>query len=246
MKRYETATGATYASSMMRTVLVVASTAGGDTSLDGALGERGLRQIAVNDLASALRLATETPVDALAILNRIEGSSPTDLVRRVRAARALSSLPVLVVGEVGDEIERTVAYELGADDVLAPGASTREVALRLEVVLRRVHRPRTAVTGWESFGGIELDRTEQRVRVGGIDCDLVPSCYALLLALLNPPGAVHTRATLLQTLHRRSDDSGSRWIDARVARLREALGPAGGQVETVRGEGYRLRTHVET
>jgi DNA-binding response OmpR family regulator len=137
-----------------------------------------------------------------------------------------------------------VALELGADEYLPKAATGRELLLRVNALARRARPLPPVGDPREQYGLLELDRTGFRVWVDGQPRDLTAGEFRLLVALATPAGTVHPRVRLREALEPGERSEGDRFIDARVARLRERLGDAGSQIVTVRGVGYRLDTRV--
>lgn len=180
--------------------------------------------------------------ELVVIAGRLLDARAMQLLTQLRADPVTADLAVLVLGEEGDEVERMVALELGADEYLPSAANTRELVLRVNALLRRA-RPSPAPAGpRERYGLLEIDRAAFRAWVDGQPCELSAAEFRLLVALATPAGSAHHRAKLRDALDVGERTEGDRFIDARVARLRERLGLAGAQIATVRGVGYRLDT----
>lgn len=208
------------------------------------LGIEGYAAMPVSTLDDAMVHLGRGGVAGVVICGRLDDAQANDLLRRVRADAIVGGVAVIAIGEHGDDIERIVALELGADEYLPPTVLQRELFLRLRAVLRRC-RPAPLLSGSrERIGRIEIERSEHRAWVDSRACDLTAAEFRLLVALATPAGVVHSRERLHRFLEPGERSSGDRWIDARVARLRDRLGAASGQVETVRGIGYRLHVQV--
>ncbi len=227
---------------MQESILLAGSDVDPVQEVDQALREQGHVPLTVRRLADVLEHARRRTAAAVVICGRLDDARANDLLTRLRTGAATATFPVLVVGEAGDEVERLVALELGADDYLARPLNRRELGLRVAALLRRVRAPAPSELARERYGLIELERNEHRAWVSGQTCDLSPAEFRVLVALASPAGTVHARERLRDVLEVGERSRGDRFIDARVARLRERLGPAGAQVETVRGVGYRLDT----
>jgi two-component system phosphate regulon response regulator PhoB len=165
----------------------------------------------------------------------------TEVCRKLKSE--LPGLRVMMLTARGEEIDRVVGFELGADDYVVKPFSVRELMLRVGAVLRRgVTEPpeeKALVVGRLSF-----DRPRHRVVVDGKEVPLTALEFKLLGTLLSRRGRVQTRERLLEDVWEMSPDLTTRTVDTHVKRLREKLGGAGDYVETVRGVGYRFTETV--
>ena len=165
-----------------------------------------------------------------------------DVCRRIRAT---SDVPIIVVSARGEEIDRVLGLELGADDYLTKPFSVRELVARIRAILRRTTTEPTAAPtsddpGAQRIGALEIDRRTHRVRMDETDLDLTPKEFALLALLAEDPGALRTRAEILDQVWDPNWYGPTKTLDVHVASLRKKLGdPA--WIETVRGVGFRLR-----
>ena len=156
-----------------------------------------------------------------------------------RSIRARSQVPIIIVSARGDEPDRVVGLELGADDYVVKPFGLRELIARIRAVTRR---GKTApADGTVQIGELEVDPRARRVRLGGRELDLTPKEFDVLAMLARDPGAVVSRRSLLDEVWETSWYGSTKTIDVHVAALRRKLGDAG-WIETVRGVGFRLRT----
>ena len=156
-----------------------------------------------------------------------------------RSIRARSDVPIIIVTARGEEPDRVVGLELGADDYVVKPFGLRELIARIRAVTRR---GRTApADGPVQVGELEVDPRARRVRLSGRELDLTPKEFDVLAMLARDPGAVVSRRRLLDEVWETSWYGSTRTIDVHVAALRRKLGDAG-WIETVRGVGFRLRT----
>lgn len=156
-----------------------------------------------------------------------------------RRLRERSRVPVIIVTARGEEVDRVVGLELGADDYVVKPYGLRELIARIRAVLRRAEPP--AADGAMRIGGLEVDMRARKAVLDGRPLALTPRELDLLALLASDPGAAVSRERIYEEVW------GSRWygspkvIDVHVAALRKKLGDPG-WVETVRGVGFRLRT----
>ena len=156
-----------------------------------------------------------------------------------RLLRERSDVPIIVVTARGEESDRVVGLELGADDYVVKPFGLRELIARIRAVTRR-GRTTARGDGAIRVGELEVDPRSRRVRVSGYEVDLTPKEFDLLAALARDPGTVVSRKRLLDEVWETSWYGSSKTIDVHVASLRRKLGDAG-WIETVRGVGFRLR-----
>jgi two-component system phosphate regulon response regulator PhoB len=167
--------------------------------------------------------------------------SGIEICRRVKSTPATKDIPIVMVTAKGDEVDRVVGFELGADDYIVKPYSIRELLLRVEAVLRRTAPAPTGVTrGVMVFGKLRVDRDAHRVWVDDREVTLTALELRLLSTLLERRGRVQSRPALLDDVWGMSGDVTTRTVDTHVKRLREKLGGAGAYIETVRGVGYRF------
>ncbi|AKU92072.1 winged helix-turn-helix domain-containing protein [Vulgatibacter incomptus] len=163
----------------------------------------------------------------------------TELCRRVKGDPSTAATRVVMLTARGEEIDRVVGFELGADDYVSKPFSLRELVLRVNAVLRR-GQPAAKEDSAVVVGPLTVDLPRHRVTVSGEEAALTALEFRLLWTLLSRKGRVQTRERLLEDVWEMSPDVTTRTVDTHVKRLREKLGAAGALVETVRGVGYRF------
>jgi two-component system phosphate regulon response regulator PhoB len=141
----------------------------------------------------------------------------------------------------GDEIDRVVGFEVGADDYIVKPFSMREVSLRIKAVMRRFeHEAPAPISELLSVGDIVIDKQRHVVTSAGSDIDLTSTEYKLLLYLAEKKGCVYSREQLLQRVWSYNNAGDTRTVDTHVTRLRGKLGLPGDIIKTVRGFGYKI------
>jgi two-component system phosphate regulon response regulator PhoB len=140
----------------------------------------------------------------------------------------------------GEEVDRIVGLELGADDYISKPFSPREVVLRIKAVLRRLQQDEGTNERLE-VGAIQLDVAGHQLRVRGKEASLTATEFRLLRLLMERVGRVQTRGQLLSDVWGYAEDIDSRTVDTHIRRVRRKLGPEAERIETVIGVGYRLR-----
>jgi two-component system phosphate regulon response regulator PhoB len=190
----------------------------------------------------ALRQAARSPVPDLVLLDlMLPDISGTEVCRQIRAAKATANVPVIMLTAKGEEIDRVVGFEVGADDYVVKPFSVRELTLRVKAILRRGKQP-ASESDQVVFGIIEMDKTGHRVFVGGEEVVLTALEFKLLTTFMERKGRVQTREILLTDVWDIHADVTTRTVDTHIKRLREKLGRAGSYIETIRGVGYRFRS----
>jgi two-component system phosphate regulon response regulator OmpR len=166
----------------------------------------------------------------------------TDGLALTREVRAASNVPILMLSARGEEIDRVVGLEVGADDYLAKPFSPRELLARLRALLRR-SQPAAVAPAPKSlaFGPFRLDPDAHRLLRNGVEVELSTADFELLKVFVERPGRVLSRDVLLDLLKGYERDPFDRTVDNRVARLRRRIEPDPANpvfIRTVRGEGY--------
>jgi two-component system phosphate regulon response regulator PhoB len=186
-------------------------------------------------------MAAERP-DLVILDLMLPGKSGYEVLAEMRRRSELEQLPVVVLTARRDEADRVKGLELGADDYVTKPFSPRELVLRVSAVLRRAQAPAVAGASRTLQGGpITVDLNATSVIVDGLQLDLTPTEYKLLVTLLERRGRVQSRKQLLQTAWEINAQIETRTVDMHVQRLRNKLGPHGDLIETVRGFGYRFK-----
>lgn len=207
---------------------------------DGLL-RQGFVVSLVNTGAAALADASDHDVVLLDL-----GLPDLDGKEVCRQLRAVSDVPIVVITARGDEIDRVVLLELGADDYVVKPFGFRELVARIGAVTRRAGAARSAAAppsdadpGGDGLGPLSIDRRTRRVRLHGVEVPLTPKEFDLLAVLAEDPGAVVTRDELIDRVWDPHWFGPTKTLDVHVAALRRKLGDPR-WLATVRGVGYRL------
>jgi DNA-binding response OmpR family regulator len=223
----------------MTTVLVVEDEIEIARVVRDYLRNAGFEVIVVGDGGSAVASVRSAKPDLLVLDLGLPGRDGLDVAREIRR---WSDTPIVMLTARGDETDRIVGLEIGADDYVVKPFSPKELVARVRAVLRR---SRTAARGDEVVraGDVEIDTAKMRVSVAGTQVDLTPTEFQLLATLAREPGRVFTRAQLLDAVHGVAIESYERAIDAHVKNIRRKIEPEPGSpryVVTVHGVGYRF------
>jgi DNA-binding response OmpR family regulator len=203
------------------------------------LEHAGFRVATAADGRGALRAVARERPDLIVLDLRLPDMDGLDVTRSVRQS---SVVPIIMLTARGEETDKLVGLELGADDYMTKPFSPKELVARVRAVLRRGTQ---AQTGGETLriGDLVIDRGRLRATVAGRPVDLTATEFQLLAALARSPGRVFTRAQLLDLLHGVTLEAYERAIDAHVKNIRRKLEPDPRQprfVLTVYGAGYKL------
>ena len=205
------------------------------------LRQAGFETIAAYDGEQALAAVRHRLPDLVLLDLMLPDLPGTEICRNLKSNPRTKSVPVIMLTARGEEVDRVVGFELGADDFVTKPFSVRELVLRVKAVLRRGagaasegDRPR------EQVGPVRIDPTAHRAFVEGKEVELTALEFKLLSTFMSRLGRVQTREMLLQDVWELSADLQTRTVDTHVKRLREKLGEGRDLIETVRGVGYRM------
>lgn len=215
-------------------VLIVEDDAAIAEPLAESLAAEGFEPTVVSSGREAVEHAPRSDVVLLDLgLPDLDG---IDVCRHIRAA---SSVPVIVVSARGDEIDRVLLLELGADDYVVKPFGARELVARIRAVLRRAERPVGDEGDAVGAGGVRIDLRARRVVLDGAELDLTPKEFDLLAFLAADPGRAFTRQEILETIWDPHWYGPTKTLDVHVASLRRKLGDPR-WIETVRAVGFRF------
>ncbi|MCK4519035.1 MAG: response regulator transcription factor, partial [Candidatus Omnitrophica bacterium] len=150
-----------------------------------------------------------------------------------------SAVPVMMLTAKGEEVDRIVGFELGADDYVVKPFSPRELVLRVKAVLKR-KVTLEARNDLLSAGKLVVDIARHKVTVDKKEIELTPMEFKLVVTLIEERGRAQSRDKLLNDVWDIAADVTTRTVDTHIKRLRQKLGKAGNLIETVRGLGYRF------
>ena len=229
---------------MSSTILVVEDERDLVGTLEYNLQRDGFQTKAALTGASALEAAAENPPPDLVLLDlMLPDMSGIEVCRKLKMDERMRHVPVIMLTAKGEEIDRVVGFEVGADDYVVKPFSPRELVLRIEAILRRVSSPgEEAAPQNITIGDLIIDVPGHRVEVEGEELVLTALEFRLLLDLAKRRGRVQSRDALLERVWGYSPGIETRTVDTHVKRLREKLGAAASYIETVRGVGYRMRS----
>ncbi|MBN1962912.1 MAG: response regulator transcription factor [Deltaproteobacteria bacterium] len=195
--------------------------------------------------AQGIEIATQEPVPDLILLDiMLPDIAGTEVCRRLRSLENTKYIPIVMATAKGEEIDRVVGFELGADDYVTKPYSIRELILRLRVLLRRkqfsiVNGPRI------TLGRLRVDVQGHRVWIDEQETIFTTLEFKLLWKLIERRGRVQSRETLLTDVWGINAEVTTRTVDTHIMRVRHKLGVVQEYIETLRGVGYRFREQIE-
>jgi len=227
----------------MKTILVVEDEIKIARLVRDYLEHAGFEVVVAGDGESAVASARGRKPDLVVLDLGLPGRDGLEVTRELRRT---SNVPIVMLTARGEEADRIVGLEVGADDYVVKPFSPKELVARVRAVLRR-----TASSGSGGVSGpevlraadVEVDLQRIRVRVGERAVDLTPTEFQLLATFVREPGRVFTRSQLLDAVHGVAFESYERAIDAHVKNIRRKIEPTPGRpryVLTVHGVGYRF------
>jgi two-component system phosphate regulon response regulator PhoB len=203
------------------------------------LRQSGYTVVAATRGREALAKLEESP--ALVVLDlMLPDMSGIEVCKAIKHDPRTAHVPVLILTARGEEIDRVVGFEVGADDYIVKPFSMRELLLRVGAILRRAGATPAKAQGIIEIGDLKIDAEAHRVWTAGHEVELTALEFRLLMTFYERRERVQTRARLLDDVWGVSPDMVTRTVDTHVKRLREKLGHSGELIETVRGVGYRL------
>ena len=223
---------------MMARILVVEDDPETAGMIVARLAKAGHTIVSLGDGRDAFRRACDERFDIITMDRMMPGMDGIELVTRLRAAQVTA--PVLMISAMGDVDERIEGLRAGGDDYLVKPFSVDEMAVRVEVLLRReTERP---ADGMITVGAIEIDLINRKVWVGGESVALLQKEFRLLEFLARHEGEVVGRRMIFEQVWGGFFDPGVNLINVHMGKLRRKLERPGhpSPIETVKGEGYRL------
>jgi two-component system OmpR family response regulator len=229
-------------------VLIVDDDEGLKQQIASYLENNGYRVETARDAPTMDHALAQSAFDVVILDLMMPGEDGLSICRRLSAQ---NDIAIIIMSAMGEEVDRIVGLELGADDYLPKPSNPRELLARIRAVLRRrppggaESAPRQART--YNFAGYQLDPARRRLKApSGLIVLLTRGELSLLISLLDRAGEVLTRDQLLDTARVEDADVFDRAIDVQISRLRRKLGEGDRQdiIRTVRGVGYRLTAPV--
>jgi len=224
---------------MSSAILIVEDERDLASAMDHALTREGFRVGTSDSGAAALARIFEDPPDLVLLDLTLPDISGIEVCKLIRGSPATRDLPVVMISARVEEIDRVVGFEVGADDYITKPFSLRELVLRVRAVLRRREPARTAGDRVRC-GRLSVDDSGHRAWLDEQELVLTALEFRLLRAFVGHPGRVFSREELLADVWGMAVGVTTRTVDTHILRLRDKLGPAADQLQTLRGVGYRM------
>ena len=192
------------------------------------------------DGKEAIKFLEDDDSISLVILDlMLPDMSGLDICRRIRAADNLKDILVIMVTAKGEEVDRVVGFEVGADDYVVKPYSVRELLLRVGGMLKRSSKENQSNDkDLVEFEDLKIDNNKHKVYLSDEKLPLTSKEFKLLKHLLLKADKVQTRDNLLEKVWGYNNDVTTRTVDTHIKRLRSKIGKYGDKIETIRGEGY--------
>ncbi len=221
------------------TVLIVEDEADIRDLLSFNLEREGFIPLEAEDGTKGIELAQSHKPDIILLDVMMPGKDGFQVCKELERKPETSNIPIIMLTAKGEEVDRIVGFELGADDYLVKPFSVRELILRIRAILRRKTHATEAPT--LSKHGICLEPAAHTVTINNASVDLTATEFRLLEDVMRHAGTVRTREQLLNTVWGYQFEGYARTVDTHVRRLRAKLGTHADNLETVRGVGYRFK-----
>lgn len=203
------------------------------------LEKEGYRTVIAVDGIKGLEVAFQVIPDLILVDLMLPGMLGTEVCKHLKRNDRTSQIPVIMLTAKGEEIDKVVGFEVGADDYVVKPFSTRELMLRIKAVLRR-STTEPASTPVVTVGPITVDTARCLVNVNDRETSFTTTEFKLLHILVERRGRVQSRETLLRDVWGYNFVEDTRTVDTHITRLRTKLGEAGEMIKTIRGFGYKL------
>jgi len=227
---------------LSKTILVVEDEKEIRDLLAHYLHKEGFGSILASDGESALAKARKEKPDLVLLDILLPKADGLEVLRGIRSSPGIEGIPVVMLTAKGDETDRVVGLELGADDYITKPFSPREVVARIKAVFRR-SRPadREAEAAPLVHGDLRMDLDRHEVRFQGNPVSLTTKEFRILQALLSSPGRVLSREAILRKAWGEDTHVIDRTVDVHIAKLRQKIPLLAHAIETVKDIGYKLR-----
>ena len=192
----------------------------------------------------AVDIIKNQPIDLIILDIMLPGMNGFDVCRNIKQDPKLRVIPIIMLTAKGEEVDRIVGLELGADDYMVKPFSPRELVLRVKAIMKR-GKTEESKKDILAIGDITINIPKHEVSVRNKVIVLTPLEFKLLTTLIERQGRVQTRETLLSDVWGIYTPVDTRTVDTHIKRLRTKLGKPGDMIATIRGLGYKLKEEDE-
>ena len=208
-------------------------------TLEYNFSNEGFEVFTAPDGEEALSNIKKVLPDVLILDLMLPGVSGLDVCKSIRADDDIRDMSIIMLTAKGEEIDRVIGFELGADDYVTKPFSVRELILRVKVLLKK-QRESLVENKLVTFGPIRIDLDAHELKINDKEIVLTALEFKLLQHLVKRKGRVQTREQLLGDVWGYSAEVTTRTVDTHIKRLREKLGNTSEYIQTIRGVGYRF------
>lgn len=211
------------------------------------LSKEGYETITAADGIQGRELVFSVRPDLVLLDIMLPGMDGLELCRIIRSRREIASIPIIMLTAKGEEVDKVIGLEMGADDYVTKPFGIREITARIKAIMRRSRPEASREEERFTYGTLAVDLSTHEVRVDGRLVNLSPLEFRLLRFFIGHPERVYSRDYLLD--HVWGDDAyvEPRTVDVHIRRLREKIDPEGARlIKTIRGTGYKFSVRDES
>lgn len=224
----------------MKNVLIIEDDRDILNLIDWHLKSEGYNTLSSENGSEGLEIAKKKHPDLIILDLMLPGMDGLQVCKALKRNEATESIAIIMLTARGEEVDRVVGFELGADDYIVKPFSPRELILRIRAIMRRSERE-TEKQPLLRHKELLIDQERFQAEIGESPIQLTLTEFNLLLELIQNKGKVRTRDQLLDRVWGYQFEGYARTVDTHIRRLRQKLGPYADDIETVRGVGYRFK-----
>jgi len=225
---------------MEKTILIIEDDTDILNLIDWHLKAEGYNTLQSKDGKEGLEIAIQKRPDLIILDLMLPGMDGFQVCKTLKRNETTDSIAIIMLTAKGEEVDRVVGFELGADDYIVKPFSPRELVLRIRAIMRRSDRENDKLVLLR-HKDLNIDPERFQVYIGDAPLQLTLTEFNLLLELIQNKGRVRTRDQLLDRVWGYQFEGYARTVDTHIRRLRQKIGPYADDIETVRGVGYRFK-----
>ena len=224
---------------MKKNILVVEDEPDLRTTLEFNLKSEGYKVNSAADGRGAINEIGKKVPDLVLLDLMLPDMSGLEVCKKIRKESFSDQVSIIMLTAKGEEVDRVLGFELGADDYVVKPFSVRELLLRISSILKRGSATNSSKEQI-SIGDVEINLASHRVFISGLEIELTAKEFELFKYLAERNGRIQTREVLLEQVWGYNNSVTTRTVDTHIKRLRSKIGDVGSKIETVRGVGYRF------